>query len=194
VQAASSFATSFSFLFGPDKAQAAKVPCLIPCAVDQDPYFRLTRDVASQLGYAKSSLIDAKFLDALQGPGSKMSASVASSSIFVRDTPKQIFDKIKRHAFSGGRETLEAHWAEGGDPDVDVSYQYLRFFLEVCVCPVGLIVMLTSAPGRRRTRAHRAGLHLWEDDNWRDQEDVSHPFPHHVGDKLMLTGKDVQPN
>ncbi|KAK4040961.1 tryptophanyl-tRNA synthetase [Parachaetomium inaequale] len=130
VQAASSFATSFPFLFGPDKAQAAKIPCLIPCAVDQDPYFRLTRDVASQLGYAKPSLIHARFLDALQGPGSKMSASVESSSILVRDTPKQILNKINQYAFSGGRETLEEHRAKGGDPDVDVSYQYLRFFLE----------------------------------------------------------------
>jgi len=134
VQAASSFATSFPFLFGPDKAQVTKIPCLIPCAVDQDPYFRLTRDVASQLGYAKPSLIHARFLDALQGPGSKMSASIESSSILVRDTPKQILNKINKYAFSGGQETLEEHRAKGGDPDVDVSYQYLRFFLEVRVC------------------------------------------------------------
>jgi tryptophanyl-tRNA synthetase len=135
IQSASSFATSFPFLFGPDKTQAAKIPCLIPCAVDQDPYFRLTRDVAGQLGYAKPSLIHARFLDALQGPGSKMSASVESSSILVRDTPKQIAKKIRQYAFSGGKATLEEHRAKGGDPDVDVSYQYLRFFLEVGGCP-----------------------------------------------------------
>jgi hypothetical protein len=108
--------------------------------------------------------------------------------------PKQISDKIKQNAFSGGRETLEAHRAEGGNPDVDVSYQYVRFFLEVCVCPRRLIVILTSAPGRRRIRAHSAGLHIREDDDWRDQEDVSHPFPSHIGDKLRLTSKDVSPN
>ncbi|KJZ71825.1 Tryptophan--tRNA ligase [Hirsutella minnesotensis 3608] len=130
IQAASSFATSFPFLFGVDSLQAAKIPCLIPCAVDQDPYFRLTRDVASQLGFAKPSLIHARFLDALQGPGSKMSASVESSSILLRDTPKQILKKINQHAFSGGQETLEEHRAKGGDPEVDVSFQYLKFFLE----------------------------------------------------------------
>ncbi|KAG8410803.1 tryptophan--tRNA ligase [Metarhizium acridum] len=134
VQAASSFATSFPFLFGANRLQAAKIPCLIPCAVDQDPYFRLTRDVASQLGYTKPSLIHAKFLDALQGPGSKMSASVEASSILLRDSPKQILKKITKYAFSGGQETLEDHRAKGGDPEVDVSYQYLRFFLEVCAC------------------------------------------------------------
>jgi tryptophanyl-tRNA synthetase len=122
VQAASSFA------FGPDSDQ---IPCLIPCAIDQDPYFRLTRDVANQLKYAKPALIHARFLDALQGPGSKMSASVEASSILVRDSPKTILKKINSYAFSGGRETLEEHRAKGGNPDVDVPYQYLKFFLEV---------------------------------------------------------------
>ena len=64
-----------------------------------------------------------------------MSASVESSSILVRDSPKQIATKIKQYAFSGGKETLEEHRAKGGDPEVDVSYQYLRFFLEVCIHP-----------------------------------------------------------
>ena len=35
-----------------------------------------------------------------------------------------------RYAFSGGRETLEEHRALGGNCDVDVSFQYLSFFLE----------------------------------------------------------------
>ncbi|CAG7995817.1 unnamed protein product [Penicillium salamii] len=130
VQAASSFASSFPFIFGSDRLQTSRIPCLIPCAIDQDPYFRLTRDVASQLKYVKPSLIHARFLDALQGPGSKMSASVESSSIFLNDNPKQILKKINEYAFSGGQETLEEHRAKGGDPEVDVSYQYLEFFLE----------------------------------------------------------------
>lgn len=128
IQAASSFAGSFPFMFGPDSNQ---IPCLIPCAIDQDPYFRLTRDVASQLKYAKPALLHARFLDALQGPGSKMSASVESSSILVGDDPKKILSKVNQHAFSGGQATVEEHRAKGGNPDVDVSFQYLRFFLEV---------------------------------------------------------------
>lgn len=61
-----------------------------------------------------------------------MSASVESSSVVLRDSP--ISKKIKQDAFSGGQETLEQHRALGGDPDVDVSYQYLRFFLDVSTC------------------------------------------------------------
>lgn len=102
----------------------------IPCAIDQDPYFRLMRDSAKRLHIAKPSLIHTRFLDALQGPGSKMSASVDSSAIFLKDTPNQIKNKINRFAFSGGKETAEEQREKGGDPDVNVSYQYLRYFME----------------------------------------------------------------
>ncbi|KAG1441203.1 hypothetical protein G6F56_011588 [Rhizopus delemar] len=59
-----------------------------------------------------------------------MSASVDTSAIFMTDTAKQIKNKINKHAFSGGGATLEEHKANGGNPDVDVAYQYLSFFLE----------------------------------------------------------------
>lgn len=48
----------------------------------------------------------------------------------MSDTPNQIKNKINKHGFSGGRETEEEHRLYGGDTDVDVSYQYLSFFLE----------------------------------------------------------------
>jgi tryptophanyl-tRNA synthetase len=60
-----------------------------------------------------------------------MSASIDSSSIKLTDTPKQILRKVQIHAFSGGQETLEEHRAKGGNPEIDVSYNYLKFFLEV---------------------------------------------------------------
>lgn len=79
---------------------------------------------------AKPALIHMRFLDALQGPGSKMSASDDTSAIFMSDTPKQIQSKINKYAFSGGQETVELHREKGGNPDVDVPYKYLEFFLE----------------------------------------------------------------
>ncbi|KAI9188343.1 tryptophan--tRNA ligase [Blastocladiella emersonii ATCC 22665] len=126
VQAAPSFSNSFPHIFG----ARSDIPCLIPCAIDQDPYFRLTRDVAHKLGYPKPALVHAKFFPALQGSQSKMSASVDTSAIFMSDTAKKIKDKINKYAFSGGRDTVELHRELGGDPDVDVSFQYLSFFLE----------------------------------------------------------------
>ena len=41
VQAAPSFPTSFPHMFG----NRRDIRCLIPCAIDQDPYFRMTRFV-----------------------------------------------------------------------------------------------------------------------------------------------------
>ena len=126
IQAAPSFSNTFPQMFG----HKGDIPCLIPCAIDQDPYFRLTRDVAVKLKYPKPALIHSKFFPALQGPGSKMSASQPNSAIYLTDTPAQIKNKINRYAFSGGQETAELHAQLGGNPDVDVAYQYLRFFLD----------------------------------------------------------------
>ena len=37
--------------------------------------------------------------------------------------------KIKR-AFSGGQPTVEEHRRFGGNPDIDVAYQYMMYFFE----------------------------------------------------------------
>ena len=126
IQAAPSFSSSFPHIF----AGREDIPCLIPCAIDQDPYFRLTRDAAPKLGFIKPALIHSKFFPALQGSKTKMSSSSDTSAIFVTDTPKKIKDKINKHAFSGGGSTLEEHREKGGNCDIDVPYQYLSFFLE----------------------------------------------------------------
>ncbi|KAJ7684551.1 hypothetical protein DFH06DRAFT_10435 [Mycena polygramma] len=126
IQAAPSFSNSFPQIFG----TVSNIPCLIPCAIDQDPYFRLTRDVAQKLKYPKPSLLHSKFFPALQGPQTKMSASDPNSSIYMSDKIAQIKNKVIRHGFSGGQETEEEHRRLGGDTEVDVSYQYLTFFLE----------------------------------------------------------------
>lgn len=59
-----------------------------------------------------------------------MSASDPNSSIYMSDKAAQIKNKINKHGFSGGQETEEEHRRLGGDTEVDVSYQYLTFFLE----------------------------------------------------------------
>lgn len=91
VQAATAFASTFPHIFGTDPKKSNQVHCLIPCAIDQDPYFRLCRDVAVRLKYPKPALIHAQFFPALQGPGSKMSASVDTSAIFMTDTAKIMY-------------------------------------------------------------------------------------------------------
>ena len=38
--------------------------------------------------------------------------------------------QINKYAFSGGGATVEEHQKNGGDCDVDISYQYMTFLLE----------------------------------------------------------------
>ena len=106
--------------------------CLIPCAIDQQPHFFLTNDVAPKLGYPKTATILCRFLPGLQGmhKEGKMSSSIEKTTIFTTDKPEQVREKINKYAFSGGKETVEQHRKEGGNPDIDVSYQYLTYFLE----------------------------------------------------------------
>lgn len=129
MQSASAFATSFPFIFGPEPKKVAKIPCLIPCAIDQDPYFRQCRDIAPRLNYIKPAIIHSVFLPSLRGSESKMSASDVDSSIFLSDTNNQIKKKVGK-AFSGGQDTRELHREIGGRTKIDVPFQYLIFFLE----------------------------------------------------------------
>lgn len=129
IQSATAFATSFPHIFGTGPS-VRTIPCLIPCAIDQDPYFRQCRDNAEKMKYKKPSIIHSIFLPALQGPGSKMSASVDSSAIFLTDTPNQIKNKVNRFAFSGGQDPAEKQRELGGNAAVDVPFQYLTFFME----------------------------------------------------------------
>ncbi|KAG8093153.1 hypothetical protein GUJ93_ZPchr0012g19780 [Zizania palustris] len=126
VQAVPSFPSSFPHLFsGNDQLR-----CLIPCAIDQDPYFRMTRDVAPRIGYQKPSLIESRFFPALQGENTKMSASDPNSAIYVTDSAKEIKTKVNKYAFSGGQDSIELHRKLGANLDVDVPIKYLNFFLE----------------------------------------------------------------
>ncbi len=110
--------------------EGRNIPCLIPHAIDQDPHFRLARDVLPKLGYYKPANIQCKFLPPLSGPFEKMSSSNAHDTIKVTDDPKTIKRKINKYAFSGGQDTIEEHRKKGGNPDVDVSFQWLKIFFE----------------------------------------------------------------
>ena len=124
-QAAPAISSTFPFIFN-----GVKTHCLIPCAIDQDPYFRMTRDIAPRIGHPKPALLHSTFFPALQGSKTKMSASDDNSAIFLTDTANHIKNKVNRHAFSGGQATLEEHRKFGGNCEIDISYQWLRFFLE----------------------------------------------------------------
>ena len=110
--------------------QEGKHLSLVPIGIDQDPFIRLTRDIASHndFGFEKPAAIHAKFIPSLYGDP-KMSSS-KEGSIFLSDSKKEVENKIKKYAFSGGQATTKEHKEKGGNPDIDVSYQYLKMFFE----------------------------------------------------------------
>jgi len=105
-----------------------KLPSLVVVGIDQDVFIKLPRDIAHKLKLEKPGSIMSKFMPSLQGTA-KMSASDENSAIYTTDTSKEIEKKLKR-SFSGGQKTIDEHKKHGGNPDVDVCFQYLNLFLE----------------------------------------------------------------
>jgi tryptophanyl-tRNA synthetase len=108
--------------------EGENIPCLIPAAIDQDPYWRMTRDIAEKLGYNKPSQIHAKFLPGL-AKGGKMSASQPETAIFTTDPPEDAAKKVMS-AYTGGRETVEEQREKGGRPEICNVYAYYYFLFE----------------------------------------------------------------
>ncbi|MED6107014.1 hypothetical protein PIB30_010155 [Stylosanthes scabra] len=53
-----------------------------------------------------------------------------NSAIYVTDSAKDIKNKVNRHAFSGGQDSIEKHRQLGANLEVDIPVKYLSFFLE----------------------------------------------------------------
>jgi len=105
-----------------------RIPCLIPAAIDQDNFWRMTRDVAEKLGYYKPAQIHSKFLPALNKEG-KMSSSLPETAIYTTDSPEDVRRKVK-NAFTGGQPTIEEQRKKGGNPFICPVYFYEQYFFE----------------------------------------------------------------
>jgi tryptophanyl-tRNA synthetase len=124
-QAAPAFSTSFANVF-----QDRQVHCIVPMAIDQYPYFRMTREIAQKLGYIKPATIQSRFLPSLEHAHDKASSTGMKEVIFMSDTQEAVSKKIREKAFSGGGTTKQEHMEKGANLAVDVSYHYLLYFLD----------------------------------------------------------------
>lgn len=107
------------------------VPVIVPVGIDQDPHLRLARDVSQRIKNPKFIQLSSTYHIFMPGlSGGKMSSSDANSFIALTDSEEEVKKKINKYAFSGGKDTLEEHRKLGGNPDVDVSFQYLKMFFE----------------------------------------------------------------
>ena len=106
-------------------------PVLVPVGIDQDPHLRLARDISKRIKKPKFTQLSSTYHFFMPGlGGGKMSSSNPNSFIGLTDSPSEVKNKINKYAFSGGQATLEEHKKKGGNPDVDVSFQYLKMFFE----------------------------------------------------------------
>ncbi len=104
--------------FWPSWKEGRQVPCLIPCGIDQDPHFRLTRDIAEGMGYPKPALVHSRMVPGLLGEAAmSTTGSAADNALFLNDPPKEVDRKVK-NAFTGGRATLEEQRRLGATPEV----------------------------------------------------------------------------
>ncbi|MEM4160648.1 MAG: tryptophan--tRNA ligase, partial [Thermoplasmata archaeon] len=115
--------------FLPTLFEQKETHVLIPCGIDQDPHFRICRDVAPKLGFPKPALIHCKLFPSLLGAETKMSASSPETSIFTTDEPKVAKRKIM-NAFTGGAVSVEEQRKHGGNPDVCSVFAYYQFMFE----------------------------------------------------------------
>ncbi len=80
------------------------VPVVVPVGFDQDPHIRLARDIMQRIkiqNFVQLSSTYHKFIVGLNG--GKMSSSDPTSYIALTDSPEAAAEKIRKHAFSGGR-------------------------------------------------------------------------------------------
>jgi tryptophanyl-tRNA synthetase len=114
--------------FLPSIIEDKPTPVLIPAAIDQDPYWRVTRDVAERMGYYKPAQIHSKFLPGL-GMIGKMSSSKPETALFTIDDP-EVIDKKVSAAFTGGQATVALQRQLGGNALGCPVFWYLRYLFD----------------------------------------------------------------
>ena len=106
-------------------------PVVVPVGIDQDPHIRLARDISQRIKNPRFNQISSTYHLFMPGlSGGKMSSSDPNSYIALTDSPEEVRKKVNKYAFSGGQATVEEHRKKGGNPDIDISFQYLKFSFE----------------------------------------------------------------
>lgn len=117
-----------SVAFLPTHLYGERVEVLIPAGIDQDPYWRIARDLAPSLGYPKPAQLHNKLLPGL-GIGGKMSSSKPETAIYTTDLPEVAMQKVMR-AFTGGQPTAELQRKYGGNPDMCPVFKMFEMLFE----------------------------------------------------------------
>lgn len=105
----------------------ASPPLQVVAGEDQDPFFRLARDVARRLGFVPPVVLYTQTVPGLDG-SPKMSTSVeASRPIFLTDTDDTIIAAVNYIKIVGNGSTTEL-FERGSDLTVDIPYKIFALF------------------------------------------------------------------
>lgn len=101
--------------------------CIVIAGKDQDPFFRLARDLAKKLNYIPPIVLYVKSVCGLDG-SEKMSTSVPTSlPIFIDDDEKTIKDKVNKIKLVGAG-SLNELFEKGADLEIDIPYKLIEIF------------------------------------------------------------------
>ena len=102
------------------------LPVVVVIGIDQDPYIRVSRDIAGKLRLFKPATIENKYIRGITGE--PMSASNPKTCIFLTDPP----DVVKRKVWAGltgGWKATKDQRKYGGHPERCVIHQWLDVFI-----------------------------------------------------------------
>lgn len=101
--------------------------CIVVCGVDQDPFFRLARNLAKRLGYKPPIVLFTRNVPGLDGSEKMSTSNPSTNPIFLSDTN----DIIKSKIFGikkVGAGTLDELFEKGADLNADILIGLARLF------------------------------------------------------------------
>ena len=107
-------------------------PVLIPLGVDQDPHFRLTRDIAPKIE-TKTSTNSQHNDSCFRRTGGKNVDLDENGTVYTTDAPNVVKKKINKYAFSGGQPDIEQHRKLEVIQTLMFHFNILEYFLSLMI-------------------------------------------------------------
>lgn len=101
--------------------------CIIIAGKDQDPFFRLARELATKMSFNPPIIIYTKNVPALDGSDKMSSSSISSIPIFLTDKEQEIKNKIFMIK-KVGAGTLDELFEQGANLQIDIPYKLIELF------------------------------------------------------------------
>lgn len=101
--------------------------CIIVAGKDQDPFFRLARELARKLGHKPPIILYTRYVPGLDGSDKMSTSNIASLPIFLTDNLSNIKNKIYK-VKKVGAGSLDELFQKGANIQEDTLYQLIDIF------------------------------------------------------------------